>query len=354
MLAFKVSLFVCAVAVCSGVYVNPGSYGNQGYGSGASYSSLNLGHGGIQGLSLGGYQSKAVLTAAPVLSGYGGHGSGSSYSSVSLGHGGGYQQAGGYKQLAYAAPAVAVHSAPIALGYGGHGGSSSYSVNVGHGGYQQAGGYKQLAYAAPAVAVHAAPVVSGYGSGGHGSGSSYSSVSLGHGGYQQSGGYKQVGYAAPAVAVQVAAPVVSGYGSSGHGSGSSYSSLSLGLGGHQSGAYAAPAVAVHSAPSVAYAAPVASGYGYGHQQQVDYYAHPKYEFNYGVADQHTKDYHNQKEVRDGDLVQGEYSLHESDGTIRTVKYTADKSGFNAQVIKSGHSAHPQVYAQKYNNHQISY
>lgn len=67
----------------------------------------------------------------------------------------------------------------------------------------------------------------------------------------------------------------------------------------------------------------------------------KYEFAYGVADPHTGDYHSQKESRDGYLTQGEYSVHEADGTIRTVKYTADKhNGFNAIVERSGQ---PQSY-----------
>ncbi|KAB0798058.1 hypothetical protein PPYR_09051 [Photinus pyralis] len=93
--------------------------------------------------------------------------------------------------------------------------------------------------------------------------------------------------------------------------------------------------------------PIAAGHGYGghHEHAVDYYAHPKYEFNYGVADGHTGDHKSQHEVRDGDAVHGEYSLHEADGTIRTVKYTADhKNGFNAEVIRSGHAVHPEVHA----------
>lgn len=66
------------------------------------------------------------------------------------------------------------------------------------------------------------------------------------------------------------------------------------------------------------------------------YAHPKYEFSYAVEDKHTGDIKSQHETRDGDKVVGEYSFHEADGTIRTVKYTADKhSGFNAVVTRSG-------------------
>ncbi|KAF2896914.1 hypothetical protein ILUMI_09260 [Ignelater luminosus] len=74
-------------------------------------------------------------------------------------------------------------------------------------------------------------------------------------------------------------------------------------------------------------------------------AHPKYEFNYGVADGHTGDHKTQHEVRDGDVVKGSYSLHEPDGTIRTVHYTADDhNGFNAVVSRSGHAVHPQHVA----------
>lgn len=73
----------------------------------------------------------------------------------------------------------------------------------------------------------------------------------------------------------------------------------------------------------------------------NFQAPAKYEFNYGVQDHHTGDIKQQHEVREGDVVKGEYSLKEADGTYRTVKYTADKhNGFNAQVIRSGHAVHP--------------
>lgn len=49
----------------------------------------------------------------------------------------------------------------------------------------------------------------------------------------------------------------------------------------------------------------------------------------------------QHEVRDGDVVKGQYSLVEPDGSVRTVDYTADDhNGFNAIVSKSGPSLHP--------------
>ncbi|CAG9784945.1 unnamed protein product [Diatraea saccharalis] len=58
----------------------------------------------------------------------------------------------------------------------------------------------------------------------------------------------------------------------------------------------------------------------------------KYEFEYKVHDPHTGDYKQQHEARDGHVVKGEYSLHEHDGSVRTVKYYADKkTGFNAEV-----------------------
>ncbi|XP_034234470.1 cuticle protein 19-like [Thrips palmi] len=91
--------------------------------------------------------------------------------------------------------------------------------------------------------------------------------------------------------------------------------------------------AYHAAP--VYAAGPAAYHG------PDYYAHPKYAFNYGVNDPHTGDHKSQWEERDGDVVKGEYSLVEPDGSIRTVSYTADgHNGFNAVVTKSGKAVHP--------------
>ncbi|XP_065164262.1 cuticle protein 18.6-like [Atheta coriaria] len=77
---------------------------------------------------------------------------------------------------------------------------------------------------------------------------------------------------------------------------------------------------------------------------IDYYAHPKYSYKYGVNDFHTGDIKSQHESRDGDVVKGSYTLVEPDGSIRTVDYTADKhNGFNAIVHKTepikGHHHH---------------
>jgi len=76
-------------------------------------------------------------------------------------------------------------------------------------------------------------------------------------------------------------------------------------------------------------------------------AYPKYSFNYGIKDPHTGDIKSQAEERDGDVVKGQYSLVEPDGSVRTVDYTADDhNGFNAVVHKSAPTHHvaPKVIA----------
>ncbi|XP_045471409.1 cuticle protein 8-like [Harmonia axyridis] len=86
-----------------------------------------------------------------------------------------------------------------------------------------------------------------------------------------------------------------------------------------------------------------------HKKVIDYYAPPKYSFKYGVQDYHTGDIKSQHETRDGDVVKGQYSLVEPDGSIRTVSYTADKhSGFNAVVKKTAPLKHhePEVRYQQ--------
>ncbi|XP_012283604.1 cuticle protein 21-like [Orussus abietinus] len=79
---------------------------------------------------------------------------------------------------------------------------------------------------------------------------------------------------------------------------------------------------------VAYTAPVAKTI------DDEYDPHPQYSYAYDVQDALTGDSKNQHETRDGDVVQGSYSLLEADGTRRTVDYTADPvNGFNAVVHK---------------------
>ncbi|XP_076670807.1 cuticular protein 2 [Andrena cerasifolii] len=66
----------------------------------------------------------------------------------------------------------------------------------------------------------------------------------------------------------------------------------------------------------------------------DYDPHPQYSYAYDVHDALTGDAKSQQESRDGDVVQGSYSLIDADGTKRTVDYTADPvNGFNAVVRK---------------------
>ncbi|GJQ81558.1 hypothetical protein Trydic_g4917 [Trypoxylus dichotomus] len=66
----------------------------------------------------------------------------------------------------------------------------------------------------------------------------------------------------------------------------------------------------------------------------EYDAHPQYSFGYDIQDGLTGDNKQQHETRDGDVVQGSYSLVDPDGTRRVVQYQADPiNGFNAVVSK---------------------
>ncbi|CAH1391267.1 unnamed protein product [Nezara viridula] len=97
-------------------------------------------------------------------------------------------------------------------------------------------------------------------------------------------------------------------------------------------AYHAP-VAVAAAPAVTYHAPVAA---VAAREDAEYDPNPSYDFSYSVNDPLTGDSKSQSESRQGDVVQGSYSLAEADGSVRTVDYTADPvNGFNAAVHKDG-------------------
>ncbi|XP_055850789.1 larval cuticle protein A2B-like [Episyrphus balteatus] len=66
----------------------------------------------------------------------------------------------------------------------------------------------------------------------------------------------------------------------------------------------------------------------------EYDPHPQYKFAYDVEDVISGDSKRQVEARDGDVVQGEYSLNDADGFRRTVQYMADPiNGFNAVVLR---------------------
>ncbi|XP_058797833.1 larval cuticle protein A2B-like [Phymastichus coffea] len=95
--------------------------------------------------------------------------------------------------------------------------------------------------------------------------------------------------------------------------------------------YAATPVA-YAAPAVV-AAPVAKTV-ITKAVDTEYDPHPQYSYSYDVHDSLTGDVKTQHESRDGDVVQGSYSLLDADGTKRTVEYTADPvNGFNAVVHK---------------------
>ncbi|ENN78861.1 hypothetical protein YQE_04680, partial [Dendroctonus ponderosae] len=66
-----------------------------------------------------------------------------------------------------------------------------------------------------------------------------------------------------------------------------------------------------------------------------YDPNPQYSFAYDVQDSLTGDSKSQIESRNGDIVQGQYSVADPDGTRRIVDYTADPiNGFNAVVRKA--------------------
>ncbi|XP_055534454.1 uncharacterized protein LOC129723963 [Wyeomyia smithii] len=82
---------------------------------------------------------------------------------------------------------------------------------------------------------------------------------------------------------------------------------------------------------------IGGGFGGGSEGGEEYYSYPKYKYEYGVKDYKTGDHKSQWEVRDGDVVKGEYTLDEADGTKRIVEYYADsKNGFEAKVKNIGH------------------
>ncbi|CAH1102012.1 unnamed protein product [Psylliodes chrysocephalus] len=105
-----------------------------------------------------------------------------------------------------------------------------------------------------------------------------------------------------------------------------------------------PVVHAYSAPVAhAYAAPVAHAIPVTKTVIAEAEAPAHYDFGYAVNDPHTGDSKSQHESRRGDVVQGSYSLLESDGTKRTVDYTADDhNGFNAVVHKE--PAHVSVHS----------
>ncbi|KAF7281333.1 hypothetical protein GWI33_004821 [Rhynchophorus ferrugineus] len=111
----------------------------------------------------------------------------------------------------------------------------------------------------------------------------------------------------------------------------------------------APAVTKVAIPVVAKVAPVSyaateTKYASVPAYREESYEPIPYEFNYGIQDPHTGDFHSQEEKSDGHHVVGQYSLHEADGTVRIVKYSDDGHGFNAVVERQGEpTPAPAVY-----------
>ncbi|CAG9784959.1 unnamed protein product [Diatraea saccharalis] len=101
-----------------------------------------------------------------------------------------------------------------------------------------------------------------------------------------------------------------------------------------------------ASPLVQHVSPVVS---VDREQRAENYPPAKYEFSYTVEDPVTGDHKSQHESREGDVVKGEYSLLQPDGSIRRVEYTADdQSGFNAVVHNSASTVHataaPELHA----------
>ncbi|CAG9771544.1 unnamed protein product [Ceutorhynchus assimilis] len=111
--------------------------------------------------------------------------------------------------------------------------------------------------------------------------------------------------------------------------------------GYAAPAYAAPAYA--HAPALVKAAPA-----------VDYVAYPKYEFKYGVADGHTGDQKTQSEIRDGDVVKGQYSLVEADGTTGHASHPPTPIAVGHKVIAAPAIAHSAYAAPAAYASQVSY
>lgn len=85
-----------------------------------------------------------------------------------------------------------------------------------------------------------------------------------------------------------------------------------------------PLGSIYHAPAAALVKPLL--------KTVEVEAPAHYDFAYSVRDDHTGDIKSQTESRKGDVVQGQYTLVDADGYLRTVDYTSDAhNGFNAIV-----------------------
>lgn len=99
-----------------------------------------------------------------------------------------------------------------------------------------------------------------------------------------------------------------------------------------------PQLAYQQPAQLAYAVQPALAHGQPliRKQAEEYDPNPQYNYSYDIQDGLTGDFKSQSESRQGDVVKGQYSLLEADGTRRVVDYTADPvHGFNAVVSREG-------------------
>ncbi|XP_063821001.1 cuticle protein 21-like [Ostrinia nubilalis] len=148
--------------------------------------------------------------------------------------------------------------------------------------------------------------------------------------------YSKIVIVAAALAIAAARP------QGGHEHGHAYSSQSIVL--HQSHGHEAQShghqVQSHGHQAQSHGHQQPAHHAHQEEHHADYYAEPHYSYEYKVQDPHTHDNKYHHETRKGDQVKGVYSLHEADGTVRIVEYTADKhNGFNAIVKHEGHAQH---------------
>ncbi|XP_068630691.1 uncharacterized protein [Battus philenor] len=237
-----------------------------------------------------------------------------------------------YQQISpaavYRAPAVAQYSSSLSAGYSAptvaeyHARSGQYSsqLNV----PTQYSTSKITQYTPTTVTQHSAPAIAQYSVP-----AQYTASEV-----QHSAPIAQ--YSAPAVAVHQSAPAVV-----------QYSSPAIAVQQQSLAApafsvqYSAPTVTQKSAAAIAIQGQKSLGLKNVHTEFLENYdAHPRYAFEYGVNDPHTGDIKQQKEERDGDVVRGQYSLVEPDGSVRTVDYVADwETGFHANVHNSKDNQH---------------
>nr|NP_001299651.1 paternally-expressed gene 3 protein-like precursor [Papilio xuthus]BAM18239.1 cuticular protein PxutCPR79 [Papilio xuthus] len=249
-----------------------------------------------------------------------------------------YQQVGPI----YRAPAIATsqYSAPTVEEYHARSGvqyNSQSSASIGYSAPKVSPSYTQ--YFTPAIAQYSAPAVRQYSAPAV---AQYSAPAI-----AQYSAPAVTQYSAPAVSIQHSTPAAT-----------QYSVPAVGVQHAPLVQYSAPAVSVQRSPSVVqYSAPAVAvqhsaavsqysqaalrghaslGVKNVHTEFLENYdAHPRYAFEYVVNDPHTGDIKQQKEERDGDVVRGQYSLVEPDGSVRTVDYVADwETGFHANVHNS--------------------